>query len=185
MTIVEQWKPVVGYEGLYEVSNLGQVKSLDRLCKSDKRSDQWMKGQLLKPRINRNRQNRCTVMLSKEGNVSYCYISRLVLVAFVGLPPARHDAAHWDGNPMNNELSNLRWATISENMQDKNRHGTAAIGSRNAMAKLTEEDVACIKQNYRRNSYHDSNALKLASQFGVRRDTILLIARNAGWRHDN
>lgn len=185
MLIIEQWKPVVGYEGLYEVSSLGRVKSLDRLCRSDKRSDQWMKGKLLKPRINKTRQNRCTVVLNKEGKIVYAYISRLVLIAFIGLPPDKHDAAHWDGNPMNNRLDNLRWATVIQNMQDKNRHGTAPIGTRNAMAKLTEKDVAHIKQTYKRNSYHDSNALKLARQFGVSRGTVLLIAKNARWRHVN
>ena len=183
MFMIEEWRPVVGYEGLYEVSNLGRVKSIDRLCKSSKRSSQWMKGRILKPRVNAHRQNRCTVVLNKEGSVFYAYISRLVLTAFVGPPRDGYDAAHWDGNPENNRLDNLRWATVSQNMQDKNRHGTAPIGSRNAMAKLTEEQVALIKNSYQRNSYHDSNALALASQFNVHRGTILQIVKRANWTH--
>lgn len=183
MSMIEEWRPVVGYEGLYDVSNLGRVRSLDRLCKSDKRSDQWLRGKILKPKINQHRQNRCTVALWKEGKVSYPYISRLVLSAFIGLPPIGHDAAHWDGDPTNNCLSNLRWATISENMQDKKRHGTDPIGVRNAMSKLTEEQVLYIKNNYKRTSYHASNSLELAQQFNVSRETILDVAKNAGWSH--
>jgi hypothetical protein len=183
MIIVEQWKPVVGYEGLYEVSNLGRVKSLDRLCKSSKRSPQWMKGQILKTKINTHRQNRCTVALCKNGEASYPYIARLVLTSFVGPAPKGQDAAHWDGNPVNNCLENLRWATVSENALDKKRHGTDSSGIKNAMSKLTEDQVLYIKNNYRRNSYHDSNALELASKFNVARETILSIAGNKTWSH--
>lgn len=183
MSMIEEWRPIAGYEGLYEVSNFGRVRSLDRLCKSSKRSDQWMKGTILKPKINPYRQNRCTVALGKEGKVSYPYISRLVLMAFIGPAPFGQDAAHWDGNPMNNKLDNLRWATVSENMQDKNRHGTAPKGSLNAMAKLTEEHVAYIRENYRRNSYHGSNAAELACRFGISRCVILQIVRLEAWKH--
>lgn len=185
MSMIEEWRSVVGYEGLYEVSNLGRVRSLDRLCKSNKRSDQWMKGRILKPKINRHRQSRCTVALGKEGKVSYPYISRLVLTAFVGPAPSGHDAAHWDGDPTNNRLDNLRWATDSENMMDKKRHGTDPSGTRNAMSKLTEEQVLYIRRNYRRTSYHDSNALELSKQFNVCRGIILQVAKNKRWKHLN
>lgn len=183
MSTIEQWRPVAGYEGLYEVSNQGRVRSLDRLCKSDKRSDQWMKGKILCPKINPHRQNRCTVALTRKGVPSYPYISRLVLTAFVGPAPRDHDAAHWDGDPTNNCLDNLRWATVSENMSDKKRHGTDSSGTRNAMSKLTDEQVLYIRRNYKRISYHKSNALELAERFNVSRAVILQIANNKRWAH--
>jgi hypothetical protein len=183
MFMIEEWRPVVGYEGLYEVSNLGRVKSVDRLCNSSKRTAQWMKGRILKPRVNAHRQNRCTVALCKNGKASYPYIARLVLTSFVGPAPKGQDAAHWDGNPVNNCLENLRWATVSENALDKKRHGTDSSGTRNAMSKLTEDQVLYIRNNYRRNSYHDSNALELASKFHVTRGAILSIAANKAWTH--
>ncbi len=185
MSIIEEWRPVVGYEDLYEVSDQGRVRSLDRLCKSDKRSDQWMKGKILRPKINPHRQNRCTVALTRKGAPSYPYISRLVLTAFVGPAPEGHDAAHWDGDPTNNRLGNLRWATVSENMSDKKRHGTDPSGMRNAMAKLTDEQALYIKRNYRRTSYHDSNALELAAMFNVSRGVVLGIAKGEAWRSVN
>ena len=183
MSIIEEWRPVVGYEDLYEVSDQGRVRSLDRLCKSDKRSDQWMKGKILRPKINPHRQNRCTVALTRKGVPSYPYISRLVLTAFIGPAPEGHDAAHWDGDPTNNRLGNLRWATVSENMSDKKRHGTDPSGMRNAMAKLTDEQALYIKRNYRRTSYHDSNALELARQFNISRAIVIRIANNTRWGH--
>jgi hypothetical protein len=106
-----------------------------------------------------------------------------VLTSFVGPAPKGQDAAHWDGNPVNNCLENLRWATVSENALDKKRHGTDSSGIKNAMSKLTEEQVLYIKNNYKRTSYHDSNALELASQFNIAKRTILLIAANKAWNH--
>lgn len=183
MSTIEEWRPVVGYEGLYEVSSCGRVKSLDRLCESSKRSDQWLKGKILKPKINPHRQNRCTVALNKNGNTSYRYVSRLVLTAFVGAAPPNHDAAHWDGDPVNNALSNLRWASVSENMADKIRHGTATYGSRNGASLLSEEEVMMIRRLYKRESYHVSNAKELAKLFGVSRRVILKIVNNSSWLH--
>jgi hypothetical protein len=140
-----------------------------------------MKGKILRPKINQHRQNRCTVALTRKGVPSYPYISRLVLTAFVGPAPQDHDAAHWDGNPTNNRLDNLRWATVSENMADKKRHGTDPSGTRNAMSKLTDEQVLYIKRNYKRTSYGNSNALELAAMFNVSRGVILGIAKSKAW----
>lgn len=97
--------------------------------------------------------------------------------------PRDHDAAHWDGDPTNNCLDNLRWATVSENMSDKKRHGTDSSGTRNAMSKLTDEQVLYIRRNYKRILYHKSNALELAERFNVSRTVILQIANNKRWAH--
>lgn len=105
------WAPVVGFEGLYEVSDRGRVRN--------------SAGTVLRPGCtapggydvvqlyygNRRRKNKL--------------VSRLVLEAFVGPAPSRkHQAAHGDGDTTNNALSNLRWATAQENNADKLHHGT-------------------------------------------------------------
>lgn len=180
---IENWLPVVGYEGFYEVSNFGRVRSLDRICHSDKRSSQLQKGKILTPRFNKYRQNRCTICLWKNGVVKYCYISRLVLEAFIGTPADDHQAAHWDNDPTNNQLNNLRWASPTENLSDKKRHGTDGTGSRNSVAKLTEDKVFQIKKEYKRLSYHNSNVLELAEKFNVSRGTILNIVKGKSWDH--
>lgn len=179
----EVWKSVIGYEGFYEVSNCGRVRSLDRICYSDKRSKQFQKGKVLKYKINKKRENRCTVSLCKNGKSKYFYVSRLVLEAFIGPAKNNQEAAHWDGNTLNNNLNNLRWATHLENLIDKKRHGTDPIGSRNGSSKLNEEQVLQIKKLYKRSSYHNSNVNELSEKFNVSRTVILNIISNKTWKH--
>lgn len=73
------------------------------------------------------------------------YIHRLVLLAFVGPCPPGMECCHIDGNPINNRLSNLRWGTRRENMEDRVRHGCDNGGIRNGMSRLTVADVVEIR----------------------------------------
>lgn len=108
--LVEVWKPVVGYESRYAVSNWGRVRSFSKYGKP------YIKGRKLKGGHHR-------VALYKEGAVSDCLIHRLVLEAFVGPCPGGMEGLHWDDNKDNNHLSNLRWGTRSENLEDCIRNG--------------------------------------------------------------
>lgn len=120
----ETWRSVVGYEGLYEVSDLGRVRSLDRVVDRPKTAGgpQRLRGRIL--RTTQRADGRLYVTLSKGGKVRPSRVSVLVLTAFVGPRPMDLVGCHNDGNPANNSLSNLRWDTQSENMRDKGRHGT-------------------------------------------------------------
>lgn len=118
----EQWRPVVGYEGDYEVSNKGRVRSLDRTVVHNSGRTQRRKGRLLAtilvlgyPRVN---------LTTPARGARAARIHVLVLEAFVGLRPDGMHGCHNDGDPTNNALSNLRWGTRSENMLDKRKHGT-------------------------------------------------------------
>lgn len=114
---IEHWKPVVGFEGLYEVSDHGRVRSLDRMTARGLR-----KGQMMKPFALDTGHLR--VRLSRDGRGSGPLVHRLVLEAFVGPCPDGQEGCHSDGNPENNHVGNLRWATRSENQLDSVRHGT-------------------------------------------------------------
>ena len=117
----EQWLPVPGYEGHYEVSDHGRVRSLDRTvlrCGRTMRVRGEMKA------LVDNGQGRKRVYLSKDGQMRRLQIHRLVLSVFVGPCPEGMEACHNDGNPANNHVENLRWDTGSANMHDKRRHGT-------------------------------------------------------------
>lgn len=108
----EKWLPIKGYEGKYEVSNLGNVKSLKRL------STVWdgyqkKKDRLLKPNINNN--GYATVSLCKDAKVKVMLIHRLVAIAFVPNPHNKPIVDHIDTNPLNNRADNLRWCTQKEN----------------------------------------------------------------------
>lgn len=114
----ERWLPVVGYEGMYEVSDQGRVRSLDRVDAAGR----VRRGRILSPSM-----GRCArVRLSANGQSVDRSVHRLVLTAHVGGPPsADHVAMHLDDDTWNNSLSNLSWGTGSENVQQsisRSRH---------------------------------------------------------------
>lgn len=117
----ERWLPVPGYEGAYEVSEHGNVRSVDRITTDKNGRKSKMKGRALAKIPNGD--GRLRVQLSREGSSRLTLIHRLVLLAFVGPCPHGMECCHWDGDPTNNRLENLRWGTHTENMQDKMRIG--------------------------------------------------------------
>lgn len=139
----ERWKPVVGYEGAYEVSDKGRVRSLPRRVKHYKAKG----GAVLKGRIIRlvsDGSMRQQVGLCVNGRPKQHRVHRLVLEAFVGMCPTGMECCHHDGNPANNKLANLRWDTHKANVADAQRHGTFIKGERVGTAKLTEIQVRAM-----------------------------------------
>ena len=117
MTSHEKWKAIPGYEGFYEVSDQGRVRSLDRIVSNGRR----IKGQFLSP--SRVRGGHLRVDLRKNGKREYIFVHRLVLLAFVGPCPTGMEACHWNDVPDDNRLENLRWDTSSANSRDASRNG--------------------------------------------------------------
>lgn len=118
MTTYEKWIAVPKYEGLYEVSDRGRVRSLDRI---DSRG--WRrKGKVLSPRRHRNGHLR--VDLWKNGKGREMSVHRLVLLAFIGPCPKGMEACHWNDIPDDNRLQNLRWDDRSANLHDSVRNGS-------------------------------------------------------------
>lgn len=109
----EIWKAIPGYEGFYEVSDHGRIRSL-AVGRNRKT------GQVLNPAADTKGYRHLS--LSMNGVVKFHKVHRLVLAAFRG--PSDLDGLHGDGNPDNNSLSNLRWGTVQENSADRVRHGT-------------------------------------------------------------
>lgn len=122
--MTENWRPVSGYEGAYEVSDQGRVRSLDRIARDGKR----LRGRVLRPFVMPTGHVRA--VLVKDGVRRTLKVHRLVLQAFVGPAPEGTEALHRDGNAGNNTLSNLRWGTKSENSRDQIAHGTHPFASR-------------------------------------------------------
>jgi hypothetical protein len=114
----ETWKPIPGYEGAYEVSDLGRVRSLARVTDRGRR---WQ-GRLLTPCPLQN--GYLIVTLWRDGRQRSPLVHRLVLLAFVGEGPEGTEVRHADGSRTNNALSNLSWGTHSENQCDQVEHGT-------------------------------------------------------------
>lgn len=173
---LEHWIPVSGYEGLYAVSNHGQVRSLDRTVTHPRLGSQAVMGRILKHWALQN--GYAQVKLSKDGRkLAFC-IHRLVLCAFVGECPNGMVAAHYDGNPLNNHVSNLRWTTQADNINDKRRHGTIARGERAGNSRLSEEVVRQIRADYRR-----GNGAELMQRFGISQSTVSCIVNRKTWKH--
>jgi hypothetical protein len=121
---VEHWRGVVGYEGLYQVSDLGRVRSLDRWVKRRTNNGGWWR-QFIPGKVLKSESPRCVylgVTLRKNGSTKWFRIHRLVLGAFVGPCPEGMEGRHLDDCPTNNRLDNLAWGTRRENMADTARH---------------------------------------------------------------
>lgn len=120
--MTETWRPVVGYEGRYEVSDQGRVRSLDRVIhymrNGDPRTQRWP-GRLLSP----SRNNRGYPQVSLGYNRTHL-VHWLVAAAFIGPRPDGLVVCHNNGDQTDNRPENLRYDTLSGNMQDSVRHGT-------------------------------------------------------------
>ena len=131
--IAEEWRSVVGYEGYYEVSNLGHVRSVDRLVEWNG-TKKLIKGSTMRgtPKVGSGYRQ---VKLSKDGKGKTLVVHRLVLEAFVGPCPPGAEGLHWDDDKENNALSNLRWGTRRENLLDRVRNGRHHFATRTHCSK--------------------------------------------------
>lgn len=114
-----RWLPIPGWD-FYEVSDKGEVRSLDRYVPA-KLGTQLKRGRVLKP----NRTTGYSTVRLREGSKDKTRkIHQLVLEAFVGPRPSELEGCHRDGNTENNSLENLYWGTSSQNNLDRVKHGT-------------------------------------------------------------
>lgn len=171
---LEEWKPVIGYKGLYEVSNFGRVKSL--FYKRVKCNEH----KILKLTNMKKSDGYAHVYLYKNGIKQQKRVNVLVLEAFTGKRPKGYEAAHEDGIKTNNHFSNLSWKTRTENEQDKIRHGTVINGIKNHNAKLTDDDVRKIRKLYRPRIFSQE---KLAKMFNIAESAIWYIIHRKRWQH--
>ncbi len=116
-----EWRPVPGYEGLYEVSEDGRVRGLDREVHRGE-GVMRVKGKELSP-TRQDPAGHMWVWLTKEGEKKKAYIHRIVSAAWLGPCPEGQEVRHRNGDPGQNHYSNLRYGTRSENMWDRARHG--------------------------------------------------------------
>lgn len=114
--IFEEWRPAVGYEGLYEVSSIGRVRSIDRIVPDGRR----FRGAMRRCPLSHGRR---MVKLSKRGPKLF-HVHVLIATAFHGPRPPGQEVRHLDGDALNNCADNLAWGTKSENTLDQVRHGT-------------------------------------------------------------
>lgn len=167
-----EWRPVPGFPA-YEVSQRGDFRRITSARGS-------RAGRLLNPY--RRPGGYVTIYLSKgHGDGGHYLVHRIVCEVFHGpAPTSSHEVAHGDGDPWNNDFSNLRWATRSENSADRRLHGTDCRGDRHPARKLTSEQVLEIRSGYK--GIHGEQ-VAIARRYGVSRAAISLILTGQTWTH--
>lgn len=161
----ERWLPVVGWEGLYEVSDFGRVRSI--------------KGGRSRPLKHEILNGYHRAALSRANSSKKIFVHRLVLSAFVGPCPEGMEACHNDGNRQNNAVSNLRWDTAKANSADRDRHGTTARGESGGASVLTEVEVLAIRLAVA----SGERPLTVAERFGIAPTTMWSIVKGRTWKH--
>lgn len=164
---MEIWKDIKGYEGRYQVSNLGRVKSLERYvkCGTNGNGKKKVNEKILKAGAY-CKTGHVSVVLGRGGNGQP--VHSLVAKAFIGERPEKHNVCHNDGNPKNNKLENLRYDTRSNNNIDVFKHGRTMGAS-----KLSLDEVKEIKKLLARGHMTQS---AIAQQFEVSASTLSKIA---------
>ncbi len=110
---MEIWKDIKGYEGLYQVSTLGRVRSFDRYVKNRMSNKNIKRGKVLTPCTNRNGYKQLNLIINTKKKPKT--IHRLVAETFISNPENKPCVNHIDGNKKNNNVKNLEWVTYSEN----------------------------------------------------------------------
>lgn len=119
----EEWRPVKEYEGLYEISNMGRFRSIDRVILSSG-INRKIKGKLIK--LGTRKTGRKNAQLWRNGKLTSALVNRLVYQAFKGDLDDTMVIDHIDRNPSNNHVSNLRQVTHRENSANRNQEGTSS-----------------------------------------------------------
>jgi hypothetical protein len=147
MESLEIWKPVPDFEGYYEVSNYGRVKSLSRTIKYTNNRVHNTPGKIIK--LGKHRNGYLVVRLYKNQNEKKWLVHRLVATVFIPNLEEKPQINHIDGNKANNNVDNLEWATASENGIHAFKTGLNIPSS-----KLSEEEVIAIKVLLSKNVKH-------------------------------
>lgn len=174
--MTEEWRPVAGWEHVYQVSDHGRVRSIPRsVARSDGKVFHY-KGQVLRPAMRDRAGGYPAVGLSYEGRLKTYPVHRLVAIAFVPNPEGLETVNHKDGDKRNIRAENLEWMSVADNV----KHGFAmgliplsAKGERHKNAKLLDKSAEIIRKEPQRYGM----ATELAKRYGVSVSTIHLIRR--------
>lgn len=187
VSMIEIWKNIPNYVGLYQVSNFGRVKNLKKINKVfDKRGWNYCMTREEKILKSSKKKTYLSVGLYNQFGVKYFSVHKLVAIAFLPNPKNKKYINHIDGNKHNNLLSNLEWCTASENIIHAYKTNLMPkfinSGEKNGRSKLNTEEVLTIKETLKNMSGVDEYKFRdLAEVFGVSRTSVFRIAHNTHW----
>lgn len=166
----ELWKPVLGFEGRYEVSSEGRVRSLPRTSGRGARHQ----GKFLSHGL---AGRGYPFVQIGHGNTRYIHI--LMLEAFVGPRPAGMQGCHENDVPTDNRLDNLRWDTRKANAADALKNGRRARGEKQGSSRFTEVDVERMRDMRR----CGATLSLIGAQFGLNSAGVSQIVSGRRWRY--
>ena len=186
---MEEWKPIVGFENIYEVSSLGNVRSVERIDPAGRK-----RPAKLRVLQSGKRGHYAVINLRKNNKTFSKKVHHLVALAFLGQPPVPlypgqgdiHgfcEVNHIDGDKQNNRPDNLEYCTRRENILHSYKIGLregASQGERNGRARLNQGQVDEIRRLYASGGY---SIPQLGRQFGVGKSTIGYIVQGVTWKH--
>lgn len=175
----EIWKDVVDYEGIYKVSNLGNIISCRRLRflnGGSFYSKQFSKKTAV------DKLGYVRVGLTKNGVKKLWCFHRIIAFAFIPNTENKPFINHIDGNKSNNSVDNLEWCTASENRYHAFRTGLASkLGIKNNACKLTESQVLQIRKIHLENP--ETSLISTAIRFGISKSLVSRINLRQSWKH--
>lgn len=178
--IAEEWRPVVGYEGVYEVSDMGRMKSLERTCNTRSGGRKPIPEIIMK--LNESRDYLSVVLCHADAGKTVGIVGnvhRLVAEAFIGPIPKGMHVRHLNGNPHDNRRTNLAIGTPQENAEDSIRHGVLKVGVEHSKTKLSNEEV----MELRRMRAEGVAQAKVAEVFGISISSVHAINSGRTWSH--
>ena len=180
MNTPERWLPVKGYEGLYEVSDQGRVRSLDRLSRGRNGALRRVQGRVLVPqRVGSQKQYFAVALYGKDGKGKQRKVAHLVAAAFIGPRPEDAVVAHGPAGSLDNSIQNVSYKTRAENQgPDRLRDGTDCRGEKSPTSRLNRHQVRLARRLYESKCVSMSF---LASLWSVAPATVRLAARGENW----
>lgn len=179
----EIWKKIKGWPN-YRVSNLGRVKSVDRIINKIRNGTVvhcHLKGKVIKPKPHGD--GYCVVGLHRDGRSKNARVHRLVASAFIDNPLKLPFVLHNDDDTSNNCADNLSWGTHQDNMDDMvirgRPHNGELKGSLHPLARLTERDIPVIRKRLRAGDI----PTHIARDYGIGKNQIYKIRNGTAWSH--
>lgn len=178
--MTEIWKPIPGWEDLYEVSDQGRVKSLYRSFINARGHHRIYPSRLIKIAGQSSKRGGYGVIsLCHKGRQQTAHLHQLVASVFLGPKPKGMEVCHNDGDPTNNCAANLRYDTRASNQADRKRHGTDSIGVNHGRAKLNEMQVRLA----RRLKGRKGCTLAVANHWKITDTTLRHVQAGRTWSH--
>jgi hypothetical protein len=181
----EEWREIPQFEGLYEVSCLGRIRSIRHLVVFSNGTKRMMGGIIIKPMFSHAGYHQ--VNLYRDRKCITTKVHRAVAAAFIPNPIGYEQVNHLDFSRTNNCVQNLEWCSAGQNTNHLIEAGRLIRGKNKPLAKLTDEDVLKIRELHKAEMKQvrckRGFVAELANRFGVSKSAITQVVSKASWKH--